>query len=222
MHGVVYMAYLLSAVFFILSLKGLSAHETARRGNGYGMVGMVIAVLATVFSAAVTDYILLVLAIAAGGSLGIQKAREVEMTAMPQLVALLHSFVGMAAILISWSGYVAPPPDTLTGAEVTIHLVELYLGIFIGAVTFTGSLVAWAKLNGQMSGKPILLPFRHGLNALAILVSAWMLVYFADNPHTGLSTFMLMVMTVIALALGASSGSGYWWSRYASGCFHVE
>ncbi|MTI14208.1 Re/Si-specific NAD(P)(+) transhydrogenase subunit beta [Sansalvadorimonas verongulae] len=202
MDGVIYMAYLLAAVLFILSLKGLSNHESAKLGNYYGMAGMAIAVLATISSDAVTAYVMLIIAVGVGSYIGVQKAKSVEMTEMPQLVALLHSFVGMAAILISWAGYISPAAHELTGAEQTIHLVEIYLGIFIGAVTFTGSLIAWGKLNGKISGKPLTLPFRHGLNAGAIIISLWMMTYFASNPHTGLSTFMLLVMTVIALALG--------------------
>ena len=202
MSGVVYMAYLLAAVLFILSLKGLSSHESAKRGNYYGMAGMAIAVLATIGSSAVSSYVMLVVAIVIGGFIGMQKAKAVEMTAMPQLVALLHSFVGMAAVLISWGGYAAPEALTLDSAELTIHLVEIYLGIFIGAVTFTGSLVAWGKLDGKIAGKPLTLPFRHGLNGGAILLSLWMLTYFISNPHTYISTFFLLVMTVIALALG--------------------
>ena len=202
MSGVVYMAYLLAAVLFIMSLKGLSSYESAKLGNYYGMAGMAIAVLATIGSTAVTGYVTLGIAIVIGGVIGAQKARAVEMTEMPQLVALLHSFVGIAAILINWGGYISPNAETLEGAELTIHLVEIYLGIFIGAITFTGSLVAWGKLNGNISGKPILLPFRHGLNAIALLVCFWMLLYFSGNPHTTLSTLMLMAMTVIALVLG--------------------
>lgn len=202
MGGVVYMAYLLAAVLFILSLKGLSNHESAKLGNYYGIAGMAIAVLATIFSDAVTGYIMLIISVGVGSFIGAQKAKSVEMTEMPQLVALLHSFVGMAAILISWAGYISPGAEHLEGAELTIHLVEIYLGIFIGAVTFTGSLVAWGKLNGKISGNPVILPFRHWLNGAAILISLWMMTYFASNPHTLLSTFMLLVMTVIAMALG--------------------
>ena len=202
MDGVVYMAYMLAAVFFILSLKGLSSHETAKGGNYYGMVGMAIAVLATMASSAVTSYVMLIVAVGVGGYIGAQKAKAVEMTEMPQLVALLHSFVGLAAVLISWAGYIDDSSHSLVGTELTIHLVEIYLGIFIGAITLTGSLLAWGKLNGQISGKPLMLPFRHGLNAAALVICFWMMTYFAGHPHTGLSTFMLVVMTVIALALG--------------------
>ncbi|CAM3468659.1 Re/Si-specific NAD(P)(+) transhydrogenase subunit beta [Parendozoicomonas haliclonae] len=202
MSGVVYMAYLLAAVFFILSLKGLSSHETSKAGNTYGMAGMAIAILATIADPSVTSYWILVPAVAIGGYIGMQRAKAVEMTEMPQLVALLHSFVGLAAILISWGGYIDPGMGHQTGAALTIHLVEIYLGIFIGAVTFTGSLVAWGKLNGNISGKPLTLPFRHGLNAIAIVLCLLMLSYFVNNPHTGLSTFFLLVMTVIALAIG--------------------
>ncbi len=202
MSGVVYVAYLLAAVFFILSLKGLSSHETAKAGNYYGMAGMAIAIIATIADPSVTRYWLLIPAIAIGAYVGVQKARAVEMTEMPQLIALLHSFVGLAAVLISWAGYLDPKAITLSGAAQTIHLVEIYLGIFIGAVTLTGSLIAWGKLNGNISGKPLTLPFRHGLNAIALLICAAMLYYFIQHPHAGVSTFFLVLMTVIALAIG--------------------
>ncbi len=202
MNGVIYMAHLLAALFFILSLKGLSAHESAKPGNIYGMVGMAIAVLATLLDPAVGSYWLVLPAVAIGAALGLQRSNTVEMTDMPQLVALLHSFVGMAAILISWASYLDPKTQSLTGVAQTIHLVEIYLGIFIGAVTFTGSLIAWAKLNGKLAGKPILLPFRHGINVLAILLCVWCLSYFIHHPHSFLATFLLLLMTIIALALG--------------------
>ena len=202
MSGIVYMAYLLAALFFILSLKGLSSHETSKAGNYYGMTGMAIAVLATIFGPDFSSYILVTVAVAIGGYIGYQKAQSVMMTEMPELVALLHSFVGMAAILISWASYLDPATQSMTGAAHTIHLVEVFLGIFIGAVTFTGSLVAWGKLNGKISGKPLLLPHRHAINAAALLVSIFLLSYFINHPHSGLSTFFLLLMTIIALALG--------------------
>ncbi len=202
MNGVIYMAHLLAALFFILSLKGLSAHVTAKSGNLYGMMGMAIAVLATLIDPDVGSYWLVLPAVAVGAAIGLNRANTVEMTDMPQLVALLHSFVGMAAILISWASYLDPKTQLLTGVVQTIHLVEVYLGIFIGAVTFTGSLIAWAKLNGKIAGKPILLPFRHGINMAAILLCIWFLSYFINHPHTYLATTLLLMMTIIALALG--------------------
>lgn len=195
------MAYLLAGVFFILSLGGLSSQETARRGNYYGMAGMIIAIVATVASAAVEAYTLLVIAMIVGAVIGLWLAHRVEMTAMPQLVAMLHSFVGLAAVMIGWGGYL-DPRHHLEGAELVIHNTEIFLGIFIGAVTLTGSWVAYGKLQGIISSKPLTLPFRNGLNALAILVSLAMLVMFAPDGHTSGDLTLLAVMTVIALLLG--------------------
>lgn len=202
MTSLISMAYVLAAVLFILSLGGLSSQETARRGNLYGMVGMAIAVIATVASAAVGEYTLLVIAMAVGAAIGLWLASRVEMAAMPQLVAMLHSFVGLAAVLIGWGGHLDPRIQ-LEGAELIIHNTEIYLGIFIGAVTLTGSWVAYGKLQGVVSSKPLTLPFRHGLNALAILASVAMLVVFAPDGHSATGALILAVMTLIALLLGA-------------------
>lgn len=202
MTSLISMAYVLAAVLFILSLGGLSSQETARRGNLYGMVGMAIAVIATVASAAVEAYTLLVIAMAVGAAIGLWLASRVEMAAMPQLVAMLHSFVGLAAVMIGWGGHLDPRIQ-LEGAELIIHNTEIYLGIFIGAVTLTGSWVAYGKLQGVVSSKPLTLPFRHGLNALAILASVGMLVVFAPDGHSATGALILAVMTLIALLLGA-------------------
>ncbi len=201
MNTTLSMAYLLAGVFFILSLGGLSSQEKARRGNMYGMVGMAIAVIATVASAAVEAYTLLIIAMIVGAVIGLWLAHRVEMTAMPQLVAMLHSFVGLAAVMIGWGGYL-DPRNHLGGAEQIIHNTELYLGIFIGAVTLTGSWVAYGKLQGIISSKPLTLPFRHGLNAAAIIVSVVLLVLFAPDGHGPGDMTMLVVMTLIALLLG--------------------
>ena len=160
-------AYLGAAILFILSLGGLSNPETSRRGNLYGIVGMALAVLATIVGprvdAAGIPWIMGALLI--GGSVGLYAAKTVKMTQMPELVALMHSLVGLAACLVGFASYVDTSVQ-FTGAEKTIHEVEIYVGILIGAVTFSGSLIAFGKLNGKIGGKPLLLPARHGLNLI--------------------------------------------------------
>ena len=153
--GIVTASYIIAAVLFILSLGGLSHPETARRGNAYGIAGMTIAIIATVLSNQVTDYVVLILVMLIGGSLGVYAARRVQMTEMPELVAILHSFVGLAAVLIGFATYLGGI-DHYMGVERTIHEVEIYLGILIGAVTFTGSVIAFGKLRGKIDGKPVL------------------------------------------------------------------
>jgi NAD(P) transhydrogenase subunit beta len=196
-------AYIAAIILFILSLGGLSNPETARRGNVYGMVGMTIAVLATIFGPRVTmaGVPWIVGAMVLGGSIGLFAAKKVQMTQMPELVALMHSLVGLAACLVGFASYV----DTsivLTGAEKSIHEVEIYLGILIGAVTFSGSIIAFGKLSGKIGGKPVLLPGRHFLNLAGLLIVIWFGGDFL-NAHTIEAGMMpLMVMTVIALLFG--------------------
>src|SRR5574343_1405288 len=156
------MAYIGATILFILSLGGLSNPETARRGNLFGMTGMAIAVLATILGPRVTTggVAYIVMALVIGGAIGLFAAKKVQMTQMPELVALMHSLVGLAACLVGFASYV----DTsvaFSGAEKAIHEVEIYVGILIGAVTFSGSLIAFGKLNGKIGGKPLLLPARH-------------------------------------------------------------
>jgi len=197
------MAYLGAAILFILSLGGLSNPETSRRGNLYGIIGMALAVLATIFgpsvSAAGLPWILVALVV--GASIGLYAAKVVKMTQMPELVALMHSLVGLAACLVGFASYV----DTsiqYEGAEKVIHEVEIYIGILIGAVTFSGSLIAFGKLSGKIGGKPLLLPARHWLNLIALLVVIWYGREFirADNVADGMTP--LIVMTVLALLFG--------------------
>ena len=201
MTGVITMAYLFAAIMFILSLSGLSAQESAKRGNYYGMIGMGVAILATIASAFVQAYGLLTIAMVIGAVVGLVLAARVQMTAMPQLVAMLHSFVGLAAVLIGWGGYLDPRIE-LVGAEKIIHNTEIYLGIFIGAVTLTGSVVAFGKLQGMISGRPLTLPFRHGLNLIAMIAIFVMLIAFVPNGHTAANTTILLVMTAISLLVG--------------------
>jgi NAD(P) transhydrogenase subunit beta len=199
--GIGNIAYLGASVFFILSLGGLSHPESARRGNLYGVIGMAIAILATVLTTEGAGIGVVIGAMAVGGAAGSVLARRVEMTQMPQLVAALHSFVGLAAVLVGFASYVSPAAE-LAGAEAVIHLVETYLGVFIGAVTFSGSIVAFGKLQGSIGGKPLLLPARHWLNLGALVLTLWIGALFlgAQTPQAGV--FALLAMTAIALALG--------------------
>src|SRR5512137_2101718 len=179
-------SYLGATILFILCLGGLSNPETSRRGNLYGIVGMTIAVLATVFGTQVTaaglPYIAGAMAI--GAVIGLYAARVVRMTQMPELVALMHSLVGLAAMLVGFANYIDPAAaGVFKGAEKTIHEVEIYIGILIGAVTFSGSIIAFGKLSGKITGKPVLLPGRHYMNLAGLLV----VIYFGGvfiNTHT--------------------------------------
>ena len=195
--GLVQAAYIVSAVLFIMSLAGLSKQETARSGNYYGMTGMAIALIATIFGpdSAGTSWIIVAMAI--GAAIGIFYAKKVEMTEMPELVAILHSFVGMAAVLVGYNSYI--DHGELTGALLNIHLVEVFLGVFIGAVTFTGSLVAFGKLRGVISSSALQLPHRHKLNLLALVASAALLYYFVSVEG---SMFAIILVTLIAFAFG--------------------
>lgn len=201
MSGGISMAYLFAAVMFILSLSGLSSQETAKRGNVYGIVGMAVAILATVFSAHVHAYTALAVAMGIGALVGLVLAVRVQMTSMPQLVALLHSFVGLAAVFIGWGGYLDPRIH-LDGGELVIHNVELYLGIFIGAITFTGSLVAFGKLQGLVSGRPLMLPFRHGLNLVALTITLLLAIAFVPGTYSTAGVVQLLIMSIIAMLLG--------------------
>lgn len=198
--GMVTAAYIVAAIMFILSLAGLSHQETARRGNWFGIAGMAIAIVATVLSEAVSSYALLLVMMVAGGAVGAVLAARVQMTQMPELVAILHSFVGLAAVLVGFASYFDPTLQ-LQGAEHTIHNVEVYLGILIGAVTFTGSVVAFGKLNGKIGSAALLLPNRHMLN-LAIGIACLVLLFVFLGVGKGFGTFILLVMTVLALAFG--------------------
>ena len=202
-QGLVTVAYLAAIVLFILSLGGLSHQESARRGNVYGIVGMVIAILATIFSEAVTNYPAVIIAMVIGGTIGAVVAARVAMTAMPELVAILHSFVGLAAVLVGYANYLDPKiHERLHGVELTIHHIETYLGVLIGAVTFTGSVIAFGKLRGSIRSAPLLLPARHWLNLALGLACVWFGVQFvgADGVHAG--TLPLVIMTIIAFLFG--------------------
>lgn len=199
--GITTVAYIGASILFIMSLGGLSNQETARRGNIYGIIGMAIAVIATVIATQIDDYTILLGAVVVGGVIGVFAASKVEMTQMPELVAILHSFVGLAAVLVGVASYV-DPTSNFVGVEKTIHEVEIFLGVFIGAITFTGSVIAFGKLRGSISGKPLMLPVRHWMNLAAIIASLWLGYEFlgAANHDAGLTP--LLVMTGIACVIG--------------------
>ncbi|CAM4291518.1 Re/Si-specific NAD(P)(+) transhydrogenase subunit beta [Bordetella muralis] len=196
-------AYLGAAILFILSLSGLSNPETSRRGNLFGMIGMALAVLATVFGPSVSSSGIawIVIALVVGGGIGLYAAKVVKMTQMPELVALMHSLVGLAACIVGFASYIDPTMK-YEGAEKIIHEVEIYIGILIGAVTFSGSLIAFGKLAGRIGGKPLLLPARHWLNLIALLVVIWFGREFLAAPDVNAGMLPLIVMTVIALLFG--------------------
>jgi len=198
-------SYIGATILFILSLGGLSHPETSRRGNLYGMIGMTLAVLATIFGPRVTMAGIpwIVGAMVVGGSVGIYAARVVKMTQMPELVALMHSLVGLAACLVGFANYFDPSAAAnLTSAEKAIHEMEIYIGILIGAITFSGSIIAFGKLSGKIDGKPLLLPARHWLNLLGLLVVIFFGYKFINTHSVADGMIPLIVMTVIALLFG--------------------
>ena len=200
-EGLITMAYLVSGIFFVLSLGGLSKQETARRGNIYGIVGMTIAIIATFFSGEIKNFQLLIPLMLGGAIIGAVLAKRVEMTSMPELVAILHSFVGLAAVLVGMASFLDPSHDLLEGTNRLIHDIEILLGVFIGGITFTGSVVAFGKLRGSLSGKPLLLPGRHIINLGMLLVSIWLgsefLIQGKDEAWV-----TLLIVTGISLILG--------------------
>ena len=196
-------SYIGATILFILSLGGLSNPESSRRGNLYGMIGMAIAVLATIFGPRVTGggITLIIAAMTVGGAIGIFAARTVKMTQMPELVALMHSLVGLAACLVGFANYIDPSVQ-MEGAEKTIHEVEIYVGILIGAVTFSGSVIAFCKLSGKIGGSPLLLPGRHLMNLSGLLVVVWFGWQFIHSHSISDGMTPLFVMTAIALLFG--------------------
>jgi H+-translocating NAD(P) transhydrogenase subunit beta len=194
-------AYLFASILFILSLGSLSSQESAKRGVFYGIVGMLIAVLATVLGQGVQGHVYIISAIAVASVIGVLLARRVEMTSMPQLVAILHSFVGLAAVLVGFGSYLDPKTHLLYSTEHTIHLVEVFVGIFIGALTFTGSIIAWGKLEGKVRSKPLLYPGRHLVNIILLLICIVLGVLFAGAEGTAGLPF-LYLMTAISGFIG--------------------
>ncbi|MEO7942210.1 MAG: NAD(P)(+) transhydrogenase (Re/Si-specific) subunit beta, partial [Marmoricola sp.] len=225
-------AYIVAALLFIMALAGLSRHETAKVGNTFGIAGMTLALIATIALAADHDisgtgFILLVVAMVVGAAIGLWRARVVEMTGMPELIALLHSFVGLAAVLVGWNGYLHVEAElegdvpTLRVAQellgvgsgealdlLGIHSAEVFVGVFIGAVTFTGSIVAFLKLSARIKSAPLMLPGKNFLNLGALVAFVVLTVWFVIDPQL----WLLVTVTVVALALGwhlvASIGGG--------------
>ena len=199
-EGLMTVSYIGATILFILSLGGLSNPETARRGNLYGMVGMAIAILATVLGPKVTSYLPILIAMAVGGGIGLFAAAKVKMTEMPELVALMHSLVGLAAVLVGYANFFDTTIN-LEGVEKTIHEVEMYVGILIGAVTFSGSVIAFGKLSGKISGKPMLLPARHWLNLAGLIGVIYVGALFLHAEGQA-ALIYLGIMTGIALLFG--------------------
>ncbi|HEX7397617.1 MAG TPA: NAD(P)(+) transhydrogenase (Re/Si-specific) subunit beta, partial [Propionibacteriaceae bacterium] len=202
-------SYIIAGLAFILALAGLSKHESAKSGNTYGIIGMGIALVITVLGAviginAVNDASdrpgtglpalgLILVAVLIGAAIGIWRAKKVEMTGMPELIAMLHSFVGLAAVLVGYNSYLSPTPG-----EGKVHLAEVFIGVFIGAVTFTGSIIAFLKLSARMKSAPLMLPGHNYINLGAVVAFLGLTVWFVLSP----APWLLILMTVIALALG--------------------
>lgn len=192
-------AYIAASALFILSLGGLAKQETSQKGNLFGILGMLVAFVATALRSDVSGYGVLAAVIVPGAIIGAVLAARVAMTEMPELVAVLHSFVGMAAVLVGVANYLSP--QSLTGVEATIHEIEVFLGVFVGAITFTGSIVAFGKLRGILSSKPLMLPARHALNLALVGACVWLGVQFiSGGVLTGLQS--LLSMAAIASLLG--------------------
>ncbi len=209
--SLVTVAYIAAIILFILSLGGLSNPESSRRGNLYGMIGMTIAVLATIFGPRVTSGGIswIIGALLVGGGVGLYAARTVQMTQMPELVAIMHSLVGLAACVVGFASFIDPGSmfdiasgASLSSAEKTIHHIEVYVGVLIGAVTLSGSLIAFGKLSGKIGGKPLLLPARHWLNLAGLLAVIWFGREFMMATSIDAGMKPLIIMTVLALLFG--------------------
>ncbi len=194
-------SYIAASILFIMSLGGLANQESAKRGNYYGIIGMILAIVATTLGESTQGHALLIAAMAVGSVIGIIVAIKVEMTSMPQLVAILHSFVGLAAVLVGFGSYLNPHTQTLSGAAHTIHLTEVFIGIFIGAVTFTGSIIAWGKLQGKIMSRPLMYVGRHLVLIAIVVVSFAILIRFL-NAESAEGIKLLVLMTALSSILG--------------------
>jgi NAD(P) transhydrogenase subunit beta len=201
-QGLQTVSYIASSILFILSLGGLSNQESAKRGNLYGIIGMALAIFATAFGESTQGHSILLAVMLIASAIGILVAQKVEMTSMPQLVAILHSFVGLAAVLVGYGSYLDEATQAMTGAAHTIHLVEVYLGIFIGALTFTGSVIAWGKLQGTIKSSPLMYPGRHFMNIAMLVFTGFFLIKFIGADDTSKGVTYLLVMTGISSILG--------------------
>jgi NAD(P) transhydrogenase subunit beta len=201
--GLVTAAYIGAIILFILALGGLSNPETSRRGNAYGITGMAIAVVATVLGPQVNVIAIIVVCMLIGGTIGFILALKVQMTQMPELVAILHSLVGVAAVLVGFVNFMDPHAALqFHGTEKVIHDLETYIGVLIGAVTFSGSVIAFGKLSAKISGKPVLLPARHWLNLGLLIAAIWFGFEFVRQDQTGGGMVPLLIMTAVALTFG--------------------
>ncbi len=200
-QGIVTASYIGATILFILALGGLSHPETSRRGNLYGITGMALALLVTIANVT-ANWGILVGGLLIGGTIGLILARRVQMTEMPELVAILHSLVGLAAVLVGFANFMDPTVHFEDSGEQKIHDIETYLGILIGAITFSGSVIAFGKLSGKMSGNPILLPARHWLNLGLLLTTIWVGKMFVEQSAAGSGLIPLLIMTGIALLFG--------------------
>jgi NAD(P) transhydrogenase subunit beta len=207
-NGILVVSYIIATILFILALGGLSNQETARRGNWYGIIGMAIALVATIWGIVSQAYVELIIALLIGGTIGLIAARRVQMTQMPELVAILHSLVGLAAVAVGFANFLDPGRLAhYQGVDLTIHDIETYIGILIGAVTFSGSVIAFGKLSGRIGGKPLILPARHWLNLVLLLVVIWFGYQFVLQSPTGTAEnpagwLPLIIMTVLSLLFG--------------------
>src|SRR5210317_2451524 len=202
-NGILTVSYIIATILFILALGGLSHQETARRGNWYGIIGMAIALAATIWGIVEQAYVELIVALLIGGSIGLIAARRVQMTQMPELVAILHSLVGLAAVAVGFANFMDPGRLAhYVGVELTIHDIETYIGVLIGAVTFSGSVIAFGKLSGKISGNPLILPARHWLNLMLLLGSIYFGYEFVQQSAAGGGVTPLMIMTLLALLFG--------------------
>jgi NAD(P) transhydrogenase subunit beta len=199
--GIATVSYIIATILFILALGGLSNQETARRGNWYGIIGMTIALIATIFGFVTQQYALLVGALVVGGAIGLTAAKRVQMTQMPELVAILHSLVGLAAVSVGFANFLGHGGG-YEGAMKTIHDIETYVGILIGAVTFSGSVIAFGKLSGKIGGSPLLLPARHWLNLVLLLVVIYYGHQFVVQSAAGGGLMPLVIMTALSLLFG--------------------
>lgn len=199
--GLINAIYLGASILFILALGGLSSNENARRGNLFGMLGMGLAIIATVFSDAVTSYWVVIICMLPGAILGFVLAKKVKMTQMPQLVALLHSLVGLAAVTVGYATYLDPEMH-FQGAEKVIHDVEVYLGVYIGAMTFSGSVIAFGKLSAMIGSRPVLLPARHTINLVMFMIAIYYGYEFLQADTIADAYAPMIIMTIIALVFG--------------------
>ena len=200
-QGLISAVYIAASILFILSLGGLSHQESARQGNLFGIAGMTLAIGATLLAFAPTSYGLVLGVMAIGGAAGSTLAARVEMTAMPQLVAILHSFVGLAAVLVGFASFLEPAGH-FSGAEKIVHDIEVFLGVLIGAVTFTGSVAAFGKLQGILSSRPLTLPGRHLINLAIGIACIWLGILFVGADSLGAGIWPLLIMTGLAFIFG--------------------